>query len=262
VADNRSHTVKTVQRRVVIGTLTLALIAAVIGIPLIVNGDLRLSVAHRLHLAPGWNAEQVAEGDDGVTLVVLPLKPITDTGRDTYRYKAQYLATPSGDGMVLTDIDSGRTLVVPLKDFDLISADPEGEHVLFRDEGSDGTEAAVLVDVAALTASTLPEGQAVPDLPGDWETPVWEKSAGRCDRFSVTGRYLACFNRAEAASYLAGDWQIDVQVYGDFQKSAEIYRGAGFLPIVGWANDDRALYFQNENGIWRADISDDIFDSD
>jgi hypothetical protein len=261
VADNRSHTVRSIQRRVVIGTLTLALISAIIGIPLITNGDLRLSVAHRLHLAPGWDAGRVAEGDHGVTLVVLPLKSITDTGRETYRYKAQYLAAPSTDGMVLTDIDSGRTLAIPLRGFDLISADPEGAHVLFRGEASDGSEAAVLVDVAALTASTLPEGQSTPDLPGDWETAVWEKTAGRCDRYSVTGRYLACFNRAEAASYLAGDWQIDVQVYGDFQKSAEVYRGAGFLPIVGWANDDSALYFQNEKGIWRVAISDDMFPS-
>jgi hypothetical protein len=192
---------------------------------------------------------------------VLPLRPLDDAGRETFRYKAQFLSTKTDDGLVLTDIASKHTLVIPLTDFDLIAADSDGAHVLFRGPGPDGTETSVLVDAGALTASTLPAGQMVPDLPGDWETPIWEKGAGRCDRYSVSGRYLACFNRPEAASYLAGDWQIDVQAFGDFKRSAAVYRGAGFLPIVGWANDDRELYLQNEKGIWRVPIPDDITDT-
>jgi hypothetical protein len=251
MGDDRSHTVKSIQRRVIIATLSLAVIALLIGVPLVIDGDLRLNVAHRLHLAPGWDAERIASSDDGVTLVVLPLEPVDGMLKDRYRYKAQYLARPEGDGTLLSEIGTDRTLSIPLRDFDFIAADPDGAHVLFREGGAEGAATAVLVDVDTNTATTLPEGQTAPDLPGDWTTPVWEKTTGRCDRFSVTGRYIACFNRADLASYLAGDWQIDVQVTGDFRRSAPAYRGAGFLPIVGWASDDSALYLQNEKGIWR-----------
>jgi len=258
VGDTRSHTVKTIQRRVVIGTLTLAALVLIIGVPLVIDGDLRLSIAHRLHLAPGWDAEQIATAEDGTTLVVLPLRPVDGMMKDRYRYKAQYLAAPSREGTELTDIDSGRTLSIPIAELDLIAADPDGAHVLFRGTTSDGTATSVLVDVETLTATTLPEGTTAPDLPGDWETPVWEKTTGRCDRFSVTGRYIACFNRAEAASYLAGDWQVDVQVFGDFSRTKPVYRGAGFLPVVGWAKDDTELYLYNEKGIWRVPVPDDL----
>ena len=251
MGDDRSHTVKSVQKRVIIATLALAVVVLLIGAPLVIDGDLRLNVAHRLHLAPGWNAEQIASADDGVTLVVLPLEPVEGMLKDRYRYKAQYLARPAGDDMVLSEIGSDRTLNLSLRDFDFVAADPDGAHVLFRGSNAQGTATAVLVDVAANSASTLPAGQTEPDLPGDWATPVWDKTTGRCDRFSVTGRYIACFNRADLASYLAGDWQIDIQVTGDFRRSKPAYRGAGFLPIVGWASDDSALYLQNEKGIWR-----------
>jgi hypothetical protein len=93
-----------------------------------------------------------------------------------------------------------------------------------------------------------------PDLPGDWQTPTWEKVTGSCDRISPERTYIACFNRPDAARYLAGDWQIDVQVYGEYGVSAPVYRGGGFLPILGFAHQDTWLYFQNETGVYRIEI--------
>jgi hypothetical protein len=259
VGENRSHTVATIQRRVIIACIILGILAVAIGAPLIINGDLRLNVAHRLHLAPGWNAEQIADGDSGETLVVVPLPhPLMETGRELYRYRALYLATPVGDGLELTEIDTGRALTIPVGEFDLVSADEEGEHVLFRGADPSGEDTAVLVDVAAATATVLPEGQTAPDMPGDWDTPVWEKTVGSCDRYSVSGKLLACFNRADAASYFAGDWQVDIQVYGDFERSEAVYRGTGFLPVLGWAHDDADIYVQNEKGIWRVPVPQDL----
>ena len=246
--------VKTFQRRFVIGTVTLAVIIAIIATPLILSGDLRLDVAHRLHLAPGWEAEQIADGDDGMVLVVLPLPAVDGMVADRYRYKAQFLALPSDEGMRLTDIDSGHQLTIPLREIEHIAADAEGAHVLFRGPAGSGDETAVLVDVAALNATQLAPGTMTPDLPGDWEIPVWEKTTGPCDRFSVSGAYLACFNRPELATYLAGDWQIDVQVTGDFRRRVDLFRGNGFRPIVGWANDDTDIYLYNEQGIWRVPV--------
>ena len=255
MGERRAHMVETIQRRVIVGSLIVSIITLLVGVPLIVNSDLRLEVAHRLRLAPGWDAEQVAGDEDGMTLVVVPLPhPLMETGREVYRYRALYLAAPVPDGLRLTEIDTGRELTIPVGEFDLIAADDDGANLLFRGTAPGGRDVAVLVDVAPLTATELPEGQAAPNLPGDWTTPVWEKTSGSCDRFSVSGTLLACFNRADAASYLAGDWQVDVQVYGDFERREAVYRGNGFLPLVGWANDDTQLYLQNEKGIWRVPV--------
>ena len=261
MAENRSHTVASIQRRVILASIVIGVISLALGVPLIVNGDLRLDVAHRLHLAPGWEAEQIADGDAGETLVVVPLPhPLMETGRELYRYRALYLASPVADGLELTEIDTGRTLTIPIGEFTLIAADNDGTHVLFRGTDPSGKDTAVLVDVAAGRGTVLPDGQTTPDLPGDWETPVWEKTIGSCDRYSVSGKLLACFNRADAASYFAGDWQVDVQVYGDFERVEPVYRGAGFLPILGWAHDDADIYLQNEKGIWRVPVPNDLRD--
>lgn len=259
MGENRSHSVATIQRRVTVASVVIAIIALLIGTPLIVNGELRLDVAHRLHLAPGWDAEQIADGDAGETLIVVPLPhPLMETGRKVYRYRALYLASPVADGLELSEIDSSRTLNIPVREFDLIAADDEGTYVFFRGTDPSGADTAVLVDVAAATATVLPKGQTVPDRPGDWETPVWEKTVGSCDRYSVSGTLLACFNSADAASYFAGDWQVDVQVYGDFERTRAVYRGSGFLPVLGWAQDDTQLYLQNEKGIWRVPVPEDL----
>ena len=254
-----SHFSRGLQRKFVMTLLVAIAVIVLIAVPLILSGDLRLSVAHQLGLAPGGDAEQLADEDDEVTLVVLPLGHYEGVGLERYRYKAQYVARPVEGGTQLSDIESRTNLTIPLQELNFIAADPEGAHVLFRGPAAgDGEETAILVDTTALTAEELPKGQDVPDLEGDWETPIWEKTRGLCDRYSPQWKFVGCFNRADAASYLAGDWQIDVQLYGVYGVEEPVYRGAGFLPILGWAHDDTWIYFQNERGIWRVEVPESL----
>lgn len=244
-----------IQRRVLHILLAVFGILLLVGAPLVVFDDLRLDLAHRLNLAPGQGAEQLAEGDENAVLVVVPLGEHTGVGIERYAYRADYIAQPSEGGMALSDIETGEEIRVPLESLDYIANDPDGEHLLFRGPGEGGGERAVVVHTVSNTVQELPEGQLSPDLPGDWETETWEKVTGTCDRFSPGNRFIACFNRADLASYLAGDWQIDVQLVGDYQISEPVYRGLGFLlPTVGFAHEDTWLYFQNEHGIYRIEV--------
>lgn len=249
-----------IQRRVVRILLALAAIVALIGIPLMVLDEQRLELAQQLGIVPGKNAEQLAEGDEGAVLVVIPLGEYTGVGREGYAYQAMYIARPSDAGMTLRDIESGSTVDVPLVSLDFIAADADGAHILFRGPSSDdpSDELAVVLDTGTNGIDILPEDQMEPDLPGDWETQTWQKVTGSCDRVSPGMTYIACFNRADAANYLAGDWQVDVQLYGEFKVSEPVYRGMGFLPLLGFAHDDTWLYFQNETGIYRVEIPESL----
>lgn len=244
-----------IQRRVIRILIAAAILLTLIATPLILFDELRLDIAHELGLAPGKGAEKLADGDDGAVLVVLALGDYQGVGREQYRYDAAYIARPSDTGYTLTDIETDATIDVPLTELSFIASDPEGQHILFRGPTADGgAESAALVTRDDATVELLPEGQDTPDIPGDWETPVWAKVVGTCDRVSPHERFIACFNRAEIINYLAGDWQVDVQLFGDFQVSEPVYRGLGFRPILGFADDDTWLYFQNETGIYRIEI--------
>lgn len=254
--SSHSHFTQSIQRRVIWTLAIVAIVVLAVGIPLVVNDALRLDLAMRFDLVPGKNAEQIAGADDGAILVVVPIHSETSAGNNRTFYKAQFIGRPAGERTELTDIDSGTTLDIPLRQVDFIAADPAGEHLLLRGKKS---ERAVLVDIGALSAHQLPKGQSVPDLPGDWETAIWSTGAGLCDRYSPGRKYVACFNQADAASYLAGDWQIDIQLYGDFSSSKPVYRGRGFLlPMVGFAHDDTWVYFQGIDGIWRVEVPKDL----
>jgi hypothetical protein len=245
-----------IQRRVVRFLLAVTAIVVVIGVPLVVMDQQRLEIAQQLGLAPGRDAEKLADGDEGAVLIVVPLGEYTGVGRERYAYRAMYIARPASKGMSLTNIETDASIDVPLQRLDFIAADSDGAHILFRGPSVDDASAdrAVLLETASDQTQLLAEGQQAPDLPGDWETPIWEKVTGSCDRISPHQKYIACFNRADAASYLAGDWQVDVQLFGDFEVSKAVYRGMGFLPILGFAHEDNWLYFQNETGIYRIEI--------
>lgn len=244
-----------IQRRVIRILVATAILLTLVATPLILFDELRLDIAHELGLAPGKGAERLAEGDDGAILVVLPLGDYQGVGREQYRYEAAYIARPADTGYTLTDIESDATIALPLFELSLIAADADGAHILFRGPSADsGEERAALVTREAGTVDLLPEGQDAPDLPGDWETPVWAKVVGTCDRISPHERFIACFNRAEIINYMAGNWQVDVQLFGNFHVSEPVYRGLGFRPILGFAHDDTWLYFQNETGIYRIEI--------
>lgn len=250
------HHHRTIQQRVVRSLLIVAAIVLAIAIPLVINDDLRYDLAMRFNLIPGQEAEQLTQPDDGSFLVVVPIEGTTGAGETRLFYRAQFIGRPAGGSTDLTEIDSGEVVTIPLREVDFIAADPTGAHVLMR--GPDGGQA-VLIDTGDLAVEELPEGEVAPDLPGDWETPVWASAAGLCDRFSPEKKFIACFKRADAASYLAGDWQIDIQLYGDYTVTEPVYRGQGFLlPMVGFAHDDRWLYFQSIDGIWRVEVPEDL----
>jgi len=237
--------------------LAIAAIVIIVGLPLIIFDDLRFNIAREMNLIPGKDAEQLADADDEAVLIVVPLGEYTGVGRERYAYRADYIARPATSGMQLTDIETDETVDVPLASIGFIANDPKGDHILLRGPAFEDASvtAAVVVDTQTNTAEVLPEDQQTPDLPGDWETETWEKVTGSCDRMSPQSKFIACFNRADAASYLAGDWQIDVQLVGDYQFNEPVYRGLGFLlPTLGFAHDDNWLYFQNEEGIYRIEI--------
>lgn len=255
VSSTAIHT-KHIQRRVIRVLLIVAGIIALIGIPLMVFDEQRLELAHRMGVAPGADAERLADGEDEAVLIIVPLGEYSGVGRQQYRYQAMYIARPSDAGMTLTNIETDATVDIPLVSLDFTAADADGAHILFRGPATDepSVEQAVVLQTETDSVEVLPEGQTAPDLPGDWETETWQKVTGLCDRVSPSQKYIACFNRPDAASYLAGDWQVDVQIYGEFRVSEPVYRGIGFLPILGFAHEDTWLYFQNETGIYRIEI--------
>lgn len=234
----------------------IAVVGLIIFVPLIVFGQFRLDLAYRLGLAPGEGVERIAGAKDGVTLIVIPFKLPGETARDPYRNRAQFLASATTSGSVteLTNLSTGKKLQIQLKSLDFIAATEDGKHVLMREGNPPGSSRSVLIDVATDAVTELPTGTTTPDLAGDWNTPVWQKTAGICGPRSVTGVYLACFPSPAFAHYLAGDWQLDLQIYGDYRHKQDVFRGRGLLPSIGFNADDTAVYFQNEHGIWRASI--------
>ncbi len=230
------------------------LVALVVSVPLIVFAQFRLDLAYRFGLAPGEGVVQIAHSADGVTLIVIPFKLANETARDPYRNRAQFLASRTDHGTDLLSLTTNHTIHIPLSSLDFIAASDDGEHVLIREGTPPAGARSVLIDVPREAVTELPSGSAVPNIPGDWKTPVWQKSAERCGPRSVTGKYIACFPSPAFAAYLAGDWQLDLQLYGNYRMKQGVFRGRGFLPTVGFNLDDSLVYFQNERGIWRATI--------
>lgn len=260
-SDSRSHLNKSAQRRFFQGLLIGSVLLIAMAVPLIVNPQLRLDLAHQFNLAPGEDIEQIAGPDDGIALIVAPIETERERNRPQYRFRAVYLSRETSNGVELTGIDSGTSQTIPLDSLDFIAASPDASHLLFRDtEGS--TTGAILIEVATGAVTPLASADSMPELPGNWNEPVWGRTMGECDGFSPNARYIACFKNPALASYLAGDWELQVRVYGDADRVATVYRGMGFRPFIGWSGDDRWLYFQNERGIWRAEIRPDMFSTD
>jgi hypothetical protein len=260
-SDSRSHLNSSIQRRFFRGLLVASILLAAAAIPLIVNSQLRLDLAHRFDLAPGKEVEQIAEAQDGIALITVPIEIQRENNRPQYRFRAVYLSRETDEGVELTSIDSGTSQTLPLDSLDFIAASPDASHLLFRDsEGS--SVGAVVIEVATGRVTPLPSVDSVPELPGNWDEPVWARTMGECDGFSPNAKYIACFQNPKLASYLAGDWELQVRVYGDADRFTRLYRGRGFRPFIGWSADDRWLYFQNELGIWRAEVRSDMFSTD
>ncbi len=257
--DVSGATFRREQRLAIRIVVSIAAVLCLIGLPLILSGELRLRLAHEFGLAPGEGLPRIAGADDQIDLLVAPVtRRDPTTGRPVRALVALYIARKDANGVTLEDLNADRQVRLPIDDYDHVAA-PDAGAVLFVKGDASTRPEAFLVTVASGDVTPLPPGQRRPQLPGDWETPLWENIAVECNAASPGLTYLACLDPPEAAHYLAGDWEIRVQAYGDFRLQEPVYRGQGFLPIAGWTVDERALYFQNEFGIWRVDVSSDIF---
>ncbi|MGC4107460.1 MAG: hypothetical protein QM753_14145 [Thermomicrobiales bacterium] len=250
-ANPQTH--RRTQRRFRNVAIVLAALVAVIAVPLMVMSQQRLELGYRLGIVPGGGSDvqQVAGPNDGAILVVVPFRAPGDAYGSAYRQRAQYLARPSEAGMTLEDLSGGASIAIPLQDLDFIAASDDGSIILFREGTAPSSARSVVVDVTTGKVTDLPAGTLAPDLPGDWTTPVWAKVGTQCGMRSVTSIYIACFPNPTLATYLFGDWQLDLQLYGDYQISRPLFRGLGFVPSLGWTNDDQTIWFQNERGIWK-----------
>lgn len=249
------HYHKSLQRRLVIALGVIIALVLLVGVPLTVNDDLRLDVALKTGLVPGKDAEQLTDADAGALLVVVPLNNGNADGTSPWLYRAQFIAWPNANGNELEHLGTHERVQVPLATIDFTANNGDGSLILMRGPLADtGEMAAITVAPDTMTVTSLASADAVPDAPGDWNTPSWEKTSGMCNRPSEQKRFVGCFTRADGASYLAGDWQLDVQIWGNFEIVHPLYRGQGFLPWMGFAENDTVVYLQNELGIVRIEI--------
>lgn len=249
------------QRRVLIGVLIFAVIAALIAIPLIINDDLRYNLAMRLGQIPGQSVEKLADADDGALLIVLPLDNPEQSDITPWLFQARFIAWQRSDGIDLENIETAERVMLPLSEIEFISANGDGSLVLMRGpDAESGETTAITVEPGSMRLVVLDDHDAIPNAPGDWDTSIWEKQVSWCHRPSPGKQFIACFVPSELAAYAAGDWELGVQYWGDYQQQFPIFRGQGLLPFVGFAHGDTMMYFQNERGLWRAEIPQDVLD--
>lgn len=256
------HHHRTLQRRLIIATVSIVVLGILIAVPIATNDDLRYDLAKQANLIPGRNAEQLADADDGALLIVLPLDHGTASGTSPWLYQAQFIAWPDPEGIELENLESGERATIPLETIEFTAANGDGSLVLLRGYHLDtGELAAYTIEPGTMLVEELADAEGVPNQPGDWDTSIWEKTAGACNRPSPHQRFVGCFTRADLASYFAGDWQLDLQVWGDYETVQPMFRGQGFLPFIGFAQDDTVVFLQNELGIWRMDVPDDALEA-
>jgi hypothetical protein len=247
----QGHRFDKTQRRVMIGSVIVAVVVALIAIPLMVNPELRLEVFRWAGFVPDGEGELVADADSGATLIVLPTShAIEGTGRPQQRFLAAFTTWPDEAGIRLHPLNGGDDLTVPLTSYDLVSSSPKGSQMFIA-----GPEGGVLIDVRkAAVLATLAPGEA-PDVDWEWQTAVWQQQTFICDRVSNTATWIGCFERPELSGYLAGDWQLNLERYGPSKESHPVMRGLGFQPIIGFTADDAWLYLYNERGIRRFNVA-------
>lgn len=257
---SRSHLTRDAQRRFRWAFLLCAAVLLLLVVPLMLNPELRLSLAQRFNLVPGADIEQIGTGNDGQTLVVLPLETPDNSGHPTTRYLAAGIFRETSANLEFMSIETGTTLALPLDSPDFYAGSLDGRYLLVRDTDGQHRGVTVLIDLSDDTVSRLPDGAKAPDgIEGHWDQGAWEVTPGLCGGNSPHLKYVECFKRPKLASYLAGDWQLVVRKYGNASQVTQVYRGLGFYPWAGWTRDDSVLYFQNERGIWKAPIDDSMF---
>ena len=246
-----SHHVRREQRRAKVIALVVAALTLAITVPLVLDAGLRLRLAEALRIVPDHPKERLFSGDAAVRLVVLIEEVPVPNTRPSRLMTAAYIAEDTGDAVRLHDLSADRVIQLPLAGVDLISAAADRSAVLFV-ERSEGVEPdqAVLVTAATGEVRPLPPGDLDPGIPGDWTEDVYAGSPG-CGAVSPDGDRVACIT---GYPWVLGNWQVSVFPYGRADQEDVLFRGLGSLPILGWAADGSALYYQNETGVWRVDL--------
>ena len=249
-AESRGYLHRSLQRKVLYGSIVASVILAVVLIPLIVNQELRLDIFRNAGFVVSNEGELIAGGDSGAGLIVLPTEHKIETSERTQlRFLAAFVAWPEPGRLRLESLNSDDEVVIPLDWYDHVSSSPDGTEMYIR-----GTDRAALIDVREVEVIEELSADAEPDVPWDWQTAVWQREAFICDRVSTTATWIGCFPRPVLASYLAGDWHLELRKYGNPDESHDVMRGLGFQPIIGFTADDAWLYVANERGIRRFNV--------
>jgi hypothetical protein len=251
VAESRGYLHRDLQRKVLIGAIIGSVVLAVVLIPLLTNPELRLDVFRQAGFVVSNEGELVADGDSGASLIVLPTQhSVESSDRTQYRYLAAFVAWPTDGHLRLEALNDDAEMALPIESLEFVSASPDGSEMYVR-----GTDRAAVVDVRAVAVIEDLPADAEPDVDWDWRTATWQHSASICDRISNTATWIGCFRRPVLASYLAGDWHLELQRYGNPDEAHDVMRGLGFRPAIGFTLDDTWLYIQNERGIRRFEVA-------
>jgi hypothetical protein len=239
-----SHHFRREQRRARYIALVVAAVVLVVAVPLVLDGGLRLRVAEAIGLVPDHPRERLFGGDAPVELIV-PTEEVPVPGtRPSRRLTAVYVAEKGETAVLLHDLAADRVIELPIADYDLVAAAADRSAVLFVEDGD--PVRAVLVTVATGEVRPLPPGETDPGIPGDWTTDVYPGTPG-CAAVSPAGEQIACVS---GSPWILGDWELSVFPYGRANEEEVLLRANGSLPVLGWAVDESAIYFQNESGIW------------
>jgi hypothetical protein len=244
-----SHHYGKEQRRAKIVAVAVIVLILAAAVPLVLDAGLRLSVAEALGIVPEHPTERLFGGDAAVRLVVLTEEVEVPGTRPSRLMTATYVVEDTGDAIVLHDLNADRVIALPIADADLVSAASDRSAVLVVDQGVQPQQA-VLVTVATGEVRPLPPGEIDPGIPGDWAQDVYAGSPG-CAAVSPDGDQIACI---KGYPWILGDWQLSVFPYGRADQEDVLLRALGALPVLGWAADESALYYQNETGIWRVPL--------
>jgi hypothetical protein len=238
------------QRRAKLIALTVALLIVAITVPLVLNADLRLRLAEVLGIVPSHPKERLFGPDASVELIVLTEVVPNPGTRPSRRMTAVYLAERAEGAVLLHDLGVTRVITLPIADYDLVAAAADRSAVLFVDHGVRPVQA-VLVTVASGEVRPLPPGETDPGIPGNWGTDVYPGPPG-CGAASPNGDQIAC---VIDSPWVLGDWELSVYPSGRADLEDVLMRANGSLPVLGWAADESALYFQNETGVWKVPLA-------
>jgi hypothetical protein len=247
-----SHHVQREQRRFRFVVLVVMVVGVGLLTPILLHPELRLQVGHRLGWVPSEAEQLFAEGEP-VELIVLVTETPNPFSGPSRHYTAVYIAEWLETGIRLHDLVHGGTVDLPIRRYDLISGSADQSRLLFVDEAPGGPEA-ILVTVGSGEVQPLPRGETEPEIPGNWDEEVSFGNIG-CSGVSPDRERVVCIVHG-GTRFLFGDWELIVHPFGMSDQQSRLYRGLGSDPVVGWAADGDALYFQNERGLWRSELRD------